>query len=183
MKLDEFLKLYDEKENDPFEQHNLIREHINDAYVNYEVKGNVAKAIADTCNYERHEGGESGGEKPRFHIDSVARYMLTKIAMFDLYTDIQRDSNNNILNDFNALNKRDIFGVIEETVDPREMHEFIRVIDMACEDAIANEYEPHAFIRNQVERFADILGATLTPLLESLDAEKIESLISKLNNS
>lgn len=180
MKLDEFLKLYDEK--DAFGQHNLIHEHINSAYVNYEVKGNVAKAIAETCNYERREDG-SGGEKPRFRVDSVARYMLTKIAMFDLYTDVQRDSNNNILNDFNALNKRNIFSAIEETVEPREMEEFVRVINMACDDAVANEYEPHAFVRSQVERFADVLGATLAPLIENLDEEKIASLIGKLGNN
>ena len=55
-------------------------------------------------------------------------------------------------------------------------------------DVICNEYEPHAFISGQVERFGALLGISFSPILEkfediieNLDVEKVGNILNKLD--
>ena len=54
------------------------------------------------------------------------------------------------------------------------------VIQMTADDLIANEYEPHAFFKNQIERFGNLIGTSLKPVLEGLDLSKIQEVISQI---
>ena len=159
-----FRKTQEEKES-------FVREHIKNEYVPYEKKQAVAEAIVKASYWAKD------GDREYLHINSAAKYMLTCLSMVDLYTDIERNrGNSKALEDFNTLNSYGVFDIIIKFADPKEIKEFDMVLQMACDDLIANEYENHAFIRNQVERFGKLISATLTPILEGLDLDKIKEL-------
>ena len=57
------------------------------------------------------------------------------------------------------------------------------VLDMEANDVITNEYEPGGFVRNQVTRFGNLVGATLLPIIESIDLSELENILkNKLSN-
>lgn len=142
-----------------------IAEHIIATYIPLETKQMMAQSIAKATysDYRRN---------------LTARYMLEKIALVDLYTDIERGES--VLDDFNALNKAGIFEEIESAIEPRELAEFRAIMEMECADAEANEREPHAFIAGQVTRFGELIGNVLAPILAELDADKIVSAVQEI---
>ena len=50
---------------------------------------------------------------------------------------------------------------------------------MESSDVMTNEYEPGGFVRGQVERFGNLVGTTLLPLLENIDVGQIEKIVKK----
>ena len=181
MKLTAFMTAYKFRKT-PEEKEKMLLEHIKNEYIPFEKKADVAKAIVE-ASYWRKEKDVNGIENSVLHIDSVAKYMLTCMAMIDLYTDIERTKNNGkILEDFNTLNGSGILDSVINNIDQRELKEFNMVLQMTCDDLMANEYENHAFIRNQVERFGNLVGATLSPILEGLDIDKIKQVIGDVAN-
>lgn len=180
IKLTAFMTAYKFKKNDE-EKLNMVKEHIKNEYVPYEKKADIAKAIAD-ASYWRKVKDSSGNEYSELHINSVARYMLTCISMFDLYTDIERSkSKGNMLDDFNLLNENGIFDILVQNLDERELKEFNMILDMICDDVIANEYENHAYITKQVNRFGKLVGDIISPILSQLDLSRVEELIKQVD--
>lgn len=179
MKLTPFMTMYKTKKT-PEKQIEFIKEHVKNDYVPYEKKADVAKAIVKASYYQRTKNrGEI--EREEFHIDSVAKYMLTCLSMVDLYTDIERSKNEGkSLEEFNVLNGSGVLDLIIQNIDDRELKEFNMVLQMTCDDLMANEYENHAFIRAQVERFGNLISATLSPIIEKLDVEEIKKIISEV---
>lgn len=168
-----FVTVYKNKKTQE-EKEQIIKEHILDVYIPYEQKAEVANAIVKGSFYQNTDDG-----KQVFHIDSIAKYMLSCIAIFDLYTDIERSkTKGKMLDDFNTLNRYGIFDYLIQNINQRELKEFNMVLQMASEDIISNEYEPHAFIRNQVERFGNMIGGVLEPLIATLDIDKIKEIVS-----
>ena len=179
MKLSAFMNVYKiRKSND--EREKLVKEHIKDDYVPYDKKADIAKAIADNCYWDKMKT-EDGKEHKELHVDSVAKYMLTCISLVDLYTDIERQKGDGkMLEDFNTLNRSGILDYIIKNIDKRELKEFNMVLQMTCEDIITNEYENHAFIAKQVNRFGDLISASLVPVLSQIDINKINDMIGEM---
>ena len=176
--INDFINLYKSKEADK-ELEDLVEQHIVCDYVPYEQKADVAKAIVDTC-FWRNVKDASGEEHKELYIDSVSKYMLTCMAIVDLYTDIIRQKGDGkMLEDFNMLNKYGVIDSIVRCIDERELNEFNMIVQMTCDDTIANEYENHAFISKQVNRFGELIRATLLPIVSQLDTDKIEELIKQ----
>ena len=69
--------------------------------------------------------------------------------------------------------------MIIQSINPRELKEFNMVLQMTQDDVIANEFENHAFISQQVERFGQLIGTALSPVIEQLDFEQIEKVIDQ----
>lgn len=179
IKLTAFMTTFKFRKTDE-EKVSMIKEHIKNEYVPYEKKSDIAKAIAN-ASYWRTEKDSDGNEYKELHIDSVARYMLTCISMFDLYTDIERSkAKGNILDDFNILNENGIFDLLIQNIDERELKEFNMVLDMTCKDIIANEFENHAYITKQVDRFGKLVGSVLSPIISQLDLDKVEEIIKQI---
>lgn len=160
----------------------FVRKHIKSNYIPFETKADTAHAIVASC-YWRTAKDINGDDYEEFYIDSIAKYMLTCMSMVELYTDIDRRiADSTMLEDFNTLNESGVIDLIINSIDDRELKEFNMVIQMACDDAIANEYENHAFIRQQVERFGYLIGNTLAPVLGRLDINKIEEILKNVKN-
>lgn len=179
MKLTAFMTMYKTKKT-PEKQAEFIKEHVKNNYIPYEKKADVAKAIVKASYYQRTKNrGEI--EREEFHIDSVAKYMLTCLSMVDLYTDIERSKNEGkSLEEFNTLNGSGVLDLIIQNIDDRELKEFNMVLQMTCDDLMANEYENHAFIRAQVDRFGTLISTALSPILEGLDLDKVKELIEQV---
>ena len=179
MNINTFLTLYKNKlKNGGAED--FVKEHIKNIYIPYEQKIAAANAIVNVSYWNSDEESTK-----KFHVDSTAKYMLTCMTMLDLYTDIERSkSNGEMLSDFNKLNEYGIFDIIVSNINKREIQEFNMVLQMLCDDIIANEYELHSFISNQVERFGAVLGSIIGPALENIDINKIsETVTGMINNS
>ena len=177
IKLSFFMTKYKiKKTND--EKLQMVKEHVLNQYVPFEKKADVAKAIVDN-SYWREE--EINGEKRKvLHIDSVANYMLKCMAIVDLYTDIERQKGDGkMLEDFNTLNGSGILDFIIQSIDQRELKEFNMILQMTQDDVVANEFENHAFISQQVERFGKLIGTALSPVISQLDIGQIEKVIDQ----
>lgn len=178
MKITPFITIYKTKEKRG-DARDFIKEHLKTEYVPYETKADVAKAIIDSSYYRKVKDANKR-EYTEFHIDSVAKYMLSRMAIIDLFTNIERQkTDGKMLEDFNKLNELGLIDEIIECINPREIQQFEMILQMTAEDAITNEYEPHAFIKNQVERFGNLVGATLGPILQELDIDKIKETITQ----
>lgn len=177
MKLQNFMNVYKMKKTNE-ERIDEIKKHIIDNYVPYEAKADIAKAIIDASYYKIENG------KKILFINSVAKYMLSCMAVFDLYTDFERQKRDGkIVEDFNIINGSGILDIILKLVNERELKEFRMIIDMVADDAISNEYENHAFIKNQMERFSELLGGILLPVLKDIDVNKIKEVIAMVNKN
>lgn len=182
IKLTAFMTAYKFKKNDE-EKLNMVKEHIKNEYIPYEKKADIAKAIAD-ASYWRKVEDSNGNEYSELHVDSVAKYMLTCISMFDLYTDIERSkSKGNMLDDFNILNENGIFDILIQNMDERELKEFNMILDMTCDDVVFNEYENHAYITKQINKIGKVVNDVLSPIISQLDIGKIENIIEQVNVS
>jgi len=178
IKLTAFMTSYKFKKTDE-EKLDMLKKHIKNEYVPYEKKADIAKAIADNSYWES-ETLPDGTEVKNLHVNSVAKYMLTCIAIFDLYTDIERQKGDGkMLDDFNTLNSSGIFDLLIQNVDQRELKEFNMILSMTCDDVIANEFENHAYISKQIDRFGKLVGTTLAPVISQLDIEEIRKAISQ----
>lgn len=178
IKLSFFMTKYKNKKTDE-EKIEFVKEHVKNEYIPLEQKANVAKAIVDSSYWKEEKFGDEVTKK--FYVDSVANYMLKCMAMIDLYTDIERQkADGKMLDDFNTLNGSGILDLIIQNIDQRELKEFNMVIQMVQDDTISNEYENHAFISNQVERFGKLIGISLAPVIAQMDAEKIKQIIDGL---
>ena len=179
MKLTAFLTAYIFRKSDD-EKNNMVKQHIKNEYVPYEKKVSVADAIVRN-SYWQKEKDEKGNEYEKLHVNSSAKYMMTCMAVVDLYTDIERQKNDGkMLDDFNALNSLGILDKIISNIDSRELKEFNMVIQMACDDVIANEFENHAFISKQVNRFGKLIGTTLLPIVSQLDLDQIKNILKQI---
>ena len=161
------------------EKEKMVDEHIKNEYVPYEKKADVAKAIVDSCFWQK-ETGDDGVERKTLHVDSVAKHMLSCMSIIDLYTDIERQkSGGKMLEDFNLLNSSGVLDMVIRKIDQREFKEFNMILQMTIDDLMTNEYENHAYITKQVDRFGALISTALSPIISEIDFDKIENLIAK----
>lgn len=178
----EFMSLYKIKKGEE-EKEKFVKEHIITEYVPYEKKADYAKAITDV-SYWKMEKLPDGADTKVLHIDSVAKYMLSCIALVKLFTDIELQfGDGKALDNFNILNSSGVLDYIIQNVNQKELKEFNMVLQMTCDDVIANEYENHAYISKQIYRFGNLIGATLAPVISNLDGDKIEEIVKRTINT
>ena len=179
-KLTAFITAYKFRKTDE-EKTDFLKEHIKSDYVPFEKKADIAKAIVQASYYVK-EKDINGNEVQKFRADSIAKYMLTCMSLFDLYTDIERSKNEGkMLEDFNILNGYGIFDALIQNIQPRELKEFNMIMQMTVDDLLTNEYEAHSFIRNQVERFGSLIGTTIKPLIDQFNEDTVKDLLSQIN--
>jgi len=178
MNINEFIKEID-KIIDVDEKKEYVKSHVLFDYVPFEKKMTVAQAIVDACFWKTDEANENIKE---LHVDSVGKYMVTCMSIFDVYTDIDRGKESeNMLDCFNELNRRGVFDYLVEVMDQRELKEFNMVLDLVCQDVFTNEYENHAFISKQINRFATLVGNVILPMFKDVDIDQLRDLLKNYN--
>ena len=177
MKIDAFLKLYETKKTDE-EKADAINQIIKNNRVSYSDKVNRVGIIAKN-SYHIKQKDIDGIEREVFWQNSAAKYMLYSLTLVDLYTTLEVDFKQS-LELFEKING-EILDMIIMSIDERERKEFRMLLDFACDDLLVNEYEPHAFIRNQVDRFGSLFGTIIAPVIKNIDVNKIEEIINKIS--
>lgn len=177
MKVDTFLKLYNTKKTEE-EKAAAIVQIMNNIHISYSDKVDRAGIIAKN-SYHVKEIGADGVEREVFRQNSAAKYMLYSLTLVDLYTTLEIDFKQS-LELFEKING-EILDMIIMSIDERERKEFQMLLDFACDDLLVNEYEPHAFIREQVERFGSLFGTIIAPVIENIDVSKIEEVLKQIS--
>ena len=177
MKIDTFLKLYSTKKTEE-EKTAAIAQIMNNAHIGYADKVDRVGIIAKN-SYHVKEAGADGVEREVFRQNSAAKYMLYSLTLVDLYTTLEIDFKQS-LELFEKING-EVLDMIIMSIDERERKEFQMLLDFACDDLLVNEYEPHAFIRGQVERFGSLFGTIIAPVIENIDVSKIEEVLKQIS--
>lgn len=180
IKIDTFLnELLDIHEFDDINKY--VKTHIIKEYVPYEKKADIAKAIVDNC-YWRTVTDVNGNKHKELHVDSVAKHMLFCMSVIKLFTDIEcQYGDGKMLEDFNALNRPGVIDIIMQNINEREINEFRMLVQLTCDDVMTNEFENHAFIIKQVNRFGELVGTAIAPFVSQLDVDKIKEVINNIS--
>lgn len=176
MKIETFLKIYNTKEAYE-EKVEAVKQIMKNNCISYADKVDRAGIIAKN-SYHVKQKDVDGNEREVFQQNSAAKYMLYSLTLVDLYTTLDVDFKQS-LELFEMING-EILDMIVMSIDERERKEFQMVLDFACDDLLVNEYEPHAFIREQIDRFGNLFGTIVAPVLQNMDMNKIEELINKM---
>lgn len=178
----EFCKTYNNASSNQV-QDTLVKSVMNAHYVPYEVKITICNKIIESSYYEK----DKDTNIKKMHVNSPSKYLLYCLYVVNQYTYLNVDFTN-CLEEFNLLNKCELLDAIYSKIPEKELKELRMILDMVESDVLQNEYETHAFISKQVERFGDLFGHILEPALnkiavalENIDEKTIEKAINKLN--
>lgn len=178
--VEEFCKKYNETNLEQVKQ-SLLEKVINPHYVPYEMKVTICEKIIENSYYKKNHDGVK-----KLHINSPAQYMLYCLWLVKQYTHIEVDLSKS-LEEFNMLNECGLLDKISTNVNERELKEFRMILEMTESDLLQNEYETHAFISNQIERFGELFGYITKPVLdrisevlENMDEKTVDKFINKL---
>lgn len=177
MKIDTFIALYKTKKTDE-DKLNAVKQIMKNKRVSYADKVDRAGIIAKN-SYHQKQKDINGEEREVFFQNSAAKYMLYSLTLVDLYTNLEIDFKQS-LESFEKING-ELLDAIIMSIDERERKEFQMLLEFACDDLMVNEYELHAFVREQVDRFGSLIGTVLVPILENIDINKIEEVMKQVN--
>lgn len=182
--VEEFCKKYNNAKSNEVKG-NLVKGIMNTQYVSFEMKVTICEKIVENTYYIKAE--KNGMKVKKLHIDSPAQYMSYYLWIVKQYTHIDINFSNS-LEEFNLLNKSGLLDIIVSFIPEGELKEFRMILDMVASDTVTNEYETHAFIVNQIERFGQLFGSIAKPAIEQLsktveniDEKTVEKIIKKLN--
>lgn len=129
----------------------------------------------------------------QIHISSTTRYFLYCRAIIETYTNLGNNSDDtNWLEEYDLLASSGVLDVIisskDSKIPERELIEFKSLLDMTYSDFLTNNYETHAFVSNQFDKFSIIANGLLSPLvdklqskLEDIEEKDIEKLLNKID--
>lgn len=122
-------------------------------------------------------------ESGRIHVDSNSEFLMMVRCFVEKWTNLKVE-NPGFHDEYDVLKVSGIFdklffGNPDAKEDPlipyTEVVEFKEILARKREDLLTNRYEPHAYITEQVERFANISGIVIKPVLDRL-ADSIANL-------
>ena len=109
----------------------LITKHVVATYVPYETKMAEAKEIVETTCYKKVDG------KQVFWMDTPTRYVLLMKEVISLYTDLEWDQTNFLIQ-FNLMEQYGLIDKIVKAIGP-DYPRFQTVLNMTIEDMLTNE--------------------------------------------
>lgn len=117
----------------------------------------------------------------QFKVDSCKKYLMYVSALLNTYTNIRFDEND-ALGDFNLLQRYGLVDVIISYIPESQVTMFDSVLNMKSNDLMTNYYEPHAFVREQVVKFAPLIHKWIEGFLDVAEDVVKEIDINKINN-
>ena len=121
----------------------------------------------------------------QFKVDSCKKYLLYVSALLNTYTNIKFDEND-ALGDFNLLQRYGLIDVIINYIPEAQVAMFDSILNMKSNDLMTNYYEPHAFVREQVVKFAPLIHKWIESFLgavegvvNEIDMNKVGAIIRK----
>ena len=121
----------------------------------------------------------------QFKADSCKKYLMYVSALLNTYTNIRFDEND-ALGDFNLLQRYGLVDVIISYIPEVQVAMFDSVLNMKSNDMMTNYYEPHAFVREQVIKFAPLVHKWIDSFLDvaedvvkEIDINKVQKIVQK----
>lgn len=125
----------------------------------------------------------------QFKVDSCKKYLMYVSALLNTYTNIRFDESD-ALGDFNLLQRYGLVDVIINYIPDAQVAMFDSVLNMKSNDLMTNYYEPHAFVREQVIKFAPLIHGWIDSFLsmaenivKEIDINKIKELVNNEGNN
>lgn len=113
-------------------------------------------------------------ETGHIKVNSSAEYLLLIRVFIEQYTYLKVETPG-FYEEYDELVKSGLFDLLivgNENVEPliprAEITEFKNLLNLKKNDLMTNQYEPHAFITGQVDRFIKLGEATLTPVVDAI---------------
>lgn len=138
-------------------------------YIPYLTKVTIADKLARVTTLDK----ESGNVK----VNSSANYLLFCRMIIEQYTDLHIETEG-FYEEYDLLNESGILDKIMQEIPEKEIGEFKMLCDFSQEDLMTNMYENHVFISSQVDRFRQLIGITLKPVLDNI-SEQLENMDEK----
>lgn len=185
----EFAKKYEEKLTNNDKATFLKTKLKVENYMNYAEKVLIAENIVRSSSYAISKDKDSGEltKTNQIHINSPMRYVLFVMSIVNKYTNIEVNFDN-IMIEFDVLNKNGLVELITKRVGEKEIAEFQTVVDMVLGDFMNNEYEFKNYLSGLVVKAVGVvekiapLAENITNKLDSLsdeDADKLTKLIER----
>lgn len=174
-KVIEFAKQYEEKLNNNDRATFLKTKLKVENYIEYAEKVLIAENIVRSSSYAISKDKDSGElmETTQIHINSPMRYVLFVMSIVNKYTNIEVNFNN-IMIEFDALNRNGLLELIMKKIGDKEITEFQTVVDMILNDFMTNEYEFKNYISGLVVKAGGVVEK-IVPLVENI-TNKLDSL-------
>ena len=144
-----------------------------DKYVPFVIKDALMTNVVKCTMLDKETGN--------IKVNSSAEYLLLIRVLVEQYTRLKVETPG-FFEEYDELVKSGLFDLLivgdEEHAPliPRaEMTEFKNLLNLKKNDLMTNQYEPHAFITNQVERFTKLGEVALSPVVDAI-TKKIEGL-------
>lgn len=157
MKIDEFVKLYKEADDDKKER--LIHEHVVRDYLPYLQKIALAEAIVVQTQYPK----DDGGDPMAFEQNTPLRYMITLMQLIAQYTDLEEGDST--AEAFDELQECGALGKFIDAVQG-DFTIFENVIEMTMDDTYQRETD---LVRHLTRLESDVLDG-LNDLVNSVNA-------------
>lgn len=121
----------------------------------------------------------------QFKVDSCKKYLMYVSALLNTYTNIRFDESD-ALGDFNLLQRYGLVDAIINYIPDAQVAMFDSVLNMKSNDLMTNYYEPHAFVREQVIKFAPLIHGWIDSFLsmaedviKEIDINKVQEIVQK----
>lgn len=144
-----------------------------DMYVPFVMKDALMSNIVKCTMLDKETGN--------IKVNSSAEYLLLIRVFIEQYTYLKVETPG-FFEEYDELVKSGLFDLLivgNENIEPliprAEITEFKNLLNLKKNDLMTNQYEPHAFITCQVDRFIKLGKATLSPVVDAI-TKKIEGL-------
>lgn len=154
---------------------NVLKQHVFNRYISLAEKLTRAQNIINAAYYIDVTDSDGNVTGRRLHVDSVVRDMLIDISLVDMYTDLERGEDDKVLVEYDQLMMAGVLRKIKETMPEEERAEYERIVMLVGRDTMTNEYEPHAYFREQVDRFAAFLSSYMKDYIKLKEEVKDEA--------
>jgi hypothetical protein len=151
---------------------NYIKGHINNEYVSYADKCDLAKRLIEAAHYISVGSGEN--EIRIYKQNSPALYMLKCLSLVDMYTDIEVKYADDVVEEFDMLAQRGLFDVFVSLISEDEIRTFDMVIDMTEDDILENERSVVGIVEGIKEGSRKMINAVLDGLIGELGKNGID---------
>lgn len=192
MKIKEFVEKYQNVATDRLKE-SFVKDNLEfKEYIPFTIKDALATEIVKRSFFKYESVTDESGDVTQklgntIQVNSVSQYLFFCGVVVQQYTNLEVDLSE-FYSDYDLLAQTGLLSVIMKLIPQDELNEFKMLCDMKKNDYVTNYYEIHGFISNQVERFGNLVGVSLKPLLNkiidgvnNMDDEKIKKISNILD--
>ena len=186
MKIKQFVNNYRKISTDNL-KNKYIRENLKVTdYIPFIKKDALAQSLVDISTYKYEDYVKDDGTVGRrktdiIKVNSVVQYILFCRIVIENYTNLEVETEG-FFEEYDAIKQSGLLDILmigdelnESLIPAEEIDELRSIVKMKQKDVMTNYATPQSYISNQVERFSNLLGVTLKPVMEKI-SEQIENM-------